>query len=287
MNLSWSAPTSNGGSAITAYTIEYRLSNGGTWTSFGDVLGSQVAVTVTGLSNNNSYDFRVTAKNLVGRGSVSSIVTAIPGAPAQVIIQNFSSLVTPNISTAVRITNEGVTAYEYQYTWCITATNVNSCSAGDDIFSSTAAKLIQPGQNFDTVLNSTVTTAGNYWFHMDVKFGSDSSEATQSFVAVAASSNNNTNNNTSSGGGGGGGGGAPATVSLPATTPAPIPSEYQSADFTHSGVVDSTDFSIMLAYWGGAAPKSNPAVDINHDGRVDSIDFSILLYEWTPKDKKI
>jgi hypothetical protein len=87
----------------------------------------------------------------------------------------------------VRITNEGITPYEYQYTWCITDSETNICGGGDDIFNSTAAKLIQPGENFDTILNSTIVTSGNYWFHLDVRFGSDSSQATQSFTATTGS----------------------------------------------------------------------------------------------------
>ncbi len=95
-----------------------------------------------------------------------------------------SDTTAPSISTNIRITNEGTTAYEYQYTWCITDSEINVCGGGNDIFNSTAAKLIQPGENFDTVLNSTIATAGNYWFHLDVQFGSDSSQAIQSFTAT-------------------------------------------------------------------------------------------------------
>lgn len=50
----------------------------------------------------------------------------------------------PTITTAIRITNEGDTAYEYQYTWCVTDSALNLCGGGNDVFSSTAAKLIQP-----------------------------------------------------------------------------------------------------------------------------------------------
>lgn len=81
-------------------------------------------------------------------------MTATPGSPAQVLIQSFSDLTAPNISTAIRITNEGSGEYEYQYSWCVTSSQSNLCGGGDDIFGSTAAKLIQPGENFDTVLNS-------------------------------------------------------------------------------------------------------------------------------------
>ncbi len=46
------------------------------------------------------------------------------------------------------------------------------------------------------------------------------------------------------------------------------------------GIVDSTDFSILLYFWKKKPPFRNPCVDINGDKKVDSIDFSILLYQW-------
>jgi hypothetical protein len=186
IDLSWSAPASNGGSSLTDYVVEYKLTSGGTWSIFADGFGTTPATTVTSLSNDNSYDFRIYAKNIVGTSTASSVVSATPGAPAQVLIQSFSSLLIPTISTNVRITNEGSTAYEYQYTWCVTDSALNQCGGGDDVFSSTAAKLIQPGENFDTTLNSTVSTIGNYYFHIKALFGSDSSVANQSFTAISS-----------------------------------------------------------------------------------------------------
>jgi hypothetical protein len=200
--LSWSAPASNGGSPLTDYIVQYKLTSGGTWATFTDGVSTVPSATVTSLANDNSYDFRVYAKNAINTGPASSEVSATPGAPAQVLIQSFSDLITPTISTAVRITNEGSVPYEYQYTWCVTDSVSNACGGGNDVFSSTAAKLIAPGENFDTVLNSTVPTAGNYYFHINVQFGSDSSVAHQSFTATADAPVT-----PPSGGGGGGGGG--------------------------------------------------------------------------------
>jgi hypothetical protein len=133
IDLSWSAPASNGGSSLTDYVVEYKLTSGGTWSIFADGFGTTPATTVTSLSNDNSYDFRIYAKNIVGTSTASSVVSATPGAPAQVLIQSFSSLLIPTISTNVRITNEGSTAYEYQYTWCVTDSALNQCGGGDDM----------------------------------------------------------------------------------------------------------------------------------------------------------
>jgi len=185
INLSWSVPASNGGTPITDYIIEYQLSTGGTWSVFADGTSVNSTSTVTGLSNGTSYDFRVSAVNIIGQSTSSNIVTATPGEPAQVLIQSFPKLTAQTILTDIRITNEGTSEYEYQYTWCITHAVDHLCGQGDDVFSSTAAKLIQPGQNYDMTATSTVPLAGNYWFHIIVHYGSQSSTADQSFTAVA------------------------------------------------------------------------------------------------------
>lgn len=273
--LSWSPPVSNGGSAITDYVIEYKLSSGSTWSTFSDGVGTGASVTVTSLSNDNSYDFRVSAVNAIGQGSASSNASAMPGSPAQVLIQGFGDLTVPSIVTNVWITNEGSAAYEYQYTWCVTDSDTNLCGGGNDVFSSSAAKLIQAGESWDTSLSSTVSTVGNYWFHLDVQFGSDSSHASQSLTAVAEA----VATPPSSGGGGGGGeggGSVPLTPSIPSTA-------CIGADFNHDNKVSSVDFSILLAFWKTSPPFKNTCVDINGDNQVNSIDFSIFLYQWGKK----
>jgi hypothetical protein len=67
----------------------------------------------------------------------------------------------------------------------VTNASDNVCGGGNDEFSSTAAKLINAGENWDTTLNSTLLTPGNYFFHIEVTFGSETSTAVQSFTAVA------------------------------------------------------------------------------------------------------
>ena len=173
--LSWSPPSSDGGSSIIDYVIEYQLSSGGMWAIFSDGISANSTTTVTGLANDTSYDFRVSAINAIGQGASSTEVTATPGAPAQVLIMSMSDTSVPSIVASVRITNEGISDYEYQYSWCVTNSDVNLCGGGDDISGASAAKLIHPGENWNTDLSSTVSSTGNYWFHIAVDFGSDSS----------------------------------------------------------------------------------------------------------------
>ena len=75
-SLSWTAPASNGGSAITDYVIEYSSDAGSTWTTFSDGTSTLTTATVTGLTNGIAYQFRVSASNVVGTGSATSASSA-------------------------------------------------------------------------------------------------------------------------------------------------------------------------------------------------------------------
>jgi len=257
VDLSWSAPISNGGSAITDYIIEYKLTSGGVWAPFADGVSTNSFTTVLNLSNDTSYSFRVSAVNAIGQGPVSDEVTAIPGPPAQVLITGLSDVTIPSIVAGLLITNEGSVAYEYQYTWCVTNSDVNLCGGGDDVFSSTAAKLIQPGENWGTNLSAAVSSAGNYWFHAQVTFGSDTSYASQSFTAVVEQSS----------GGGGSSSGSKARSCV-------------GGDINRDRQVTLVDFSILLVSFNLPGPFANACVDINRDGKVNVVDFSILLTQW-------
>ena len=75
VELSWTAPASNGGAVILRY--EYELDFSGTWTSTG---GTATNTTVRNLTNGQSYDFRVRAVNRVGAGAASGSQSATPTA---------------------------------------------------------------------------------------------------------------------------------------------------------------------------------------------------------------
>lgn len=78
--LSWSAPASDGGSAITDYGIEVSSDGGASWSTFADGTSDATTATVTGLGNDTEYTFRVAAVNAVGPGVPSATRTATPEA---------------------------------------------------------------------------------------------------------------------------------------------------------------------------------------------------------------
>jgi parallel beta-helix repeat protein len=75
VSLSWSVPSSDGGSAITGYKV-YRGTSSGGETYLTTALGkSYINV---GLTNGQKYYYKVSAVNLIGEGAKSSEVSAIP-----------------------------------------------------------------------------------------------------------------------------------------------------------------------------------------------------------------
>ena len=85
VSLQWSAPASDGGSAITNYKI-YRGSSSGTETLLTQV-GNVTSFMDTGVANGSTYWYEVSAVNAAGEGPLSGELSAtpqagVPGAPS-------------------------------------------------------------------------------------------------------------------------------------------------------------------------------------------------------------
>lgn len=78
VSLMWTVPGNNGGSIVTDYIVEYKLSTDSSWSTFADGVSSNLNATVIGLTNGSAYDFRVSAVNDVGQGSASVSASAMP-----------------------------------------------------------------------------------------------------------------------------------------------------------------------------------------------------------------
>jgi hypothetical protein len=92
VSLAWVAPSDTGGTAITDYTVQYST-NGTSWTTFSDGVGTDASATVTGLTNDVSYQFRVAASNTVGTGSFSFANSGSSVTPKaiQIVLTNTST----------------------------------------------------------------------------------------------------------------------------------------------------------------------------------------------------
>lgn len=80
--VSWTEPA-DGGSPITSYSVQYKLSSSRTWLTVSpSPLGTDRSVVITGLTAGGQYDFRVAATNLIGTGAYSPSITGlIPNVP--------------------------------------------------------------------------------------------------------------------------------------------------------------------------------------------------------------
>ncbi|WP_312347100.1 fibronectin type III domain-containing protein [Stenotrophomonas acidaminiphila] len=80
VSVTFSAPASNGGTAITGYTVTPSPAVAG-----GPTTGSGSPITVNGLDTGTAYTFTVTASNSVGTGTSSAASNAVTTAVTQVI----------------------------------------------------------------------------------------------------------------------------------------------------------------------------------------------------------
>ena len=82
----WTAPSNNGGSAITGYLVRVVDSAGAQVGALRPAGATATSLVVTGLTNGSSYRFQVAANNAVGTGPNSALSTVVipatvPGAP--------------------------------------------------------------------------------------------------------------------------------------------------------------------------------------------------------------
>jgi titin len=83
MTLTFTKPRNTGGLGIDYYIVEVAPAASGPWTVAIENSGSELTrIDVPALTNQKTYFFRVTAVNQVGKGAVSAVVSAAPGAAA-------------------------------------------------------------------------------------------------------------------------------------------------------------------------------------------------------------
>ena len=126
VTLAWTAPASDGGSAVTGY--EYRYKTTGEfpdeWTDVPDGSDSgtdrsdERSYTVTGLDNGVLHTFEVRAVNVVGDGATASATSTpvtVPGPPASLNATAGDAQVTLDWTAPASDGGSAVTGYEYRY----------------------------------------------------------------------------------------------------------------------------------------------------------------------------
>ncbi|HXU96305.1 MAG TPA: fibronectin type III domain-containing protein, partial [Candidatus Nitrosotalea sp.] len=126
INLSWTAPANNGGSAITGYKIERSTDGGSTWSAIVSNTGSTgTTYSNTGLATNTTYTYRVSAINAIGTSSASNTASATTNTVATV----------PQPPTS--LTSTAISSSQINLSWTAPANNGGSAITGYKIERST------------------------------------------------------------------------------------------------------------------------------------------------------
>jgi titin len=141
ITLNWTAPASNGGTAITDYEVEYSTNGGSTWFSFINGTSTATSASVTSLTNGTSYTFRVSAVNNVGMGvasvwSTSVAPRTVPSVPTNLAITAGAGSIDVSWSSA---SNGGSTITDYVVEY---STNGSSWTTFNDGLSTATSTTI-------------------------------------------------------------------------------------------------------------------------------------------------
>ena len=197
LTVSFTAPASNGGSAITAY--QYSL-NSGAWTSFSNTTSPK---TISSLTVAASYSVRVRAQNAAGDSPASTAVVKTadgppsaptitgvaaassssitvswsftnPGDLSQFFVKNSGGTTVATVGSSVRSTTLSSLTQNTSYTYYVVAQdaagNVSSASASSSATTSNAA----PPAPAPYWSNGGHTNLGAYW---DINVGGQASTA--------------------------------------------------------------------------------------------------------------
>ena len=120
VSLSWTAPTSNGTSAITHYEYRYAIGypNISVWTDWTSTDSTSTSYDVTGLTNGTEHFFQLRAVNDTDASAVSNNLFVTPGLPPSAPIFFASSgdgQVTLFWTTPAYSGTSPITHYEYRY----------------------------------------------------------------------------------------------------------------------------------------------------------------------------
>jgi hypothetical protein len=133
--ISWTAPASNGGSAITDYAVQYSSNSGSSWTTFSDGTSTSTSATVTGLTIDTAYVFRVAAVNIIGTGSYSTASSSYTPVANEIESMDPLQIVTVGSTGTSSITFSNIpNTYKHLQIRMLTKSDAGGTTGNDNIY---------------------------------------------------------------------------------------------------------------------------------------------------------
>ena len=186
IDLSWTAPSDDGGAAITGYRIEVST-NGSSWSDLAADTGSTSAsYSHTGLTAGSTRHYRVSAINSAGTGPASDSDSAtteqvVPGSPDLVVVNTLAAAnVSPGHSLSLNATvrNQGdgastSTTLRYYFSSDPTITTSDTEAGTNEIDS-----IVPSGNERNAIAVTVPSTPGKYYYGACVDAVTGESDAT-------------------------------------------------------------------------------------------------------------
>ena len=163
VSLTWTAPSSTGGYAITDYTVQYSSNSGSSWTTFSRAASSATSATVTGLTNGTAYTFRVAAVTVLGSGAYSTASSSVtPSAPAfsptAVLLTSGTTYTVPSGATTMKAWAVGGASYHVN-TYARTSNDSTAGGAGGCAYKTWS---VSGGQSISYSVGAGGATSGGF-----------------------------------------------------------------------------------------------------------------------------
>ena len=171
INLSWTAPSDNGGAAISGYLIEVST-NGSTWSDqVVNTRSTSTSYTHSGLTAGNTRHYRVSAINSVGTGPASNVDNATTGAaPAPDLVVDTPTVDTSAPAAGARFTlsatvrNQGAARSDSTTLHYYRSTESTISTGDTEVGTDTVSGLNSSGSGDESISLTAPSTLGTYYY---------------------------------------------------------------------------------------------------------------------------